>query len=154
MTFLPSPPLNCNLFNNNPAMLITISHWHLNNDTLNGSLSLSSAEVVLPWSGKKKRKWVYPRFWLKLGVSSLFLVFFHTFSRQKYEPWMSCAAWSCFAHRPIPCHHMPDLWSREVIIFYNMQPPAQQYGSLLKQSGMHNCYCVLRALSHAAFLVR
>lgn len=73
MTFLPSPPLNCNLFNNNPAMLITISHWHLNNDTLNGSLSLSSTEVVLPWAQKKKKAVSLPKVLIKArGFFSVF----------------------------------------------------------------------------------
>lgn len=71
VTFLPSSPLNCELFNNTSTLII-ISCWQFN-DTFSGSLNLlinkkGTALIRKLWKG------VYLRLWLNLGVSSLFLV--------------------------------------------------------------------------------
>lgn len=68
LTFLPSSPLHCELFNN-PSMLIITSCWHFNNATFDGSLNLS---LNKKGTALIRRSWkdICPGFWLKLRVSS------------------------------------------------------------------------------------
>lgn len=70
VTFLPSLPFNCGLFNN-PSMLIIISYWHFH--TFSGSLNLfinRKGTALI----RKNQKGACPRLSFQLEASSLSLV--------------------------------------------------------------------------------